>query len=137
MLLKSLPSFLVFLALPVSLREAKLLSRQGAKIAKKGKNRVKSKGNLPLETLNRRDRRGRHFLCLQTNHNIVVENKREDFLSDLCVFARGQAFYLARSFHSLKAQRSQRKTRIGLRAKTTYCERQRHLTTEGAEVLGC
>jgi len=66
MLLKSLPSFLVFLAFPVSLREAKLLSRQGAKIAKKGKNRIKSKGSLPPKTKTsyRRGRRGNITVCL-------------------------------------------------------------------------
>ena len=43
------------------------------------------------------------------------------------------SYQLARSFHSLKPQRSQRKTRTGLRAKTTYWQRQGHLTAEGAE----
>ena len=41
---------------------------------------------------------------------------------------------LARSFHSLKPQRSQRKTRIGLREKTTYCQNVSHFTAEDAEV---
>ncbi len=43
------------------------------------------------------------------------------------------SFQLARSFHSLKTPGSQRKTRIGLRTKATYCQNLSHFTAEVAE----
>jgi len=74
---------------------------------------------------------------LFTDKTIILLSRTKKRVS-LAIFAslrEAQAFCLARSFHSLKPLRSQRKTRIGVQNTAILPHyKQRHLTAEVAEI---